>query len=304
MSKALFLGLLFSTSAMAATTTVHIVHISDELTKDKAGCTQYLVDTLHGALQTLDAADAADAAVYLGKYEELETVMVNAGVSSALAKAAVEELTEIHAESFNYPSLQITAAVFDDLIKSKHLLVCTVSTDCSLAHQSQNHMLFTDQNEGIVLFPPPKNSVGEFAINFYSTIASSAAERILVHWLQAGFERQRQVAGSADQYYKWFSKYDGGPLRPDILDQGFVVTFMSLYQAQVANDLFSIVAPVQARQNALHMAKVTYQDLMHGTNRNLTAPIMGKLRITEENFFTKTNEILKAMTATILASSR
>jgi hypothetical protein len=296
MRKALIFGLLLSSSAMAGTPTVHI---SPELTKDKAGCTGYLVDTIAQAFRTLNSPDAP---VYLGNYRELEKILVKSGVEATLAKKAVDGLTEIHAEAFNYPSLQMTGSVFDDLVRSKHLLVCAVEADFSLANMAQNHMLFTEQNEAIILFPPPKESVKEFAVNFYSTLASTAAERILVQWVYAGFERQERVAGSADQYYKQFVNYNGGPLHHDILDQGFVVTFMSLYQAQVATDLFSVVAPIQARENALHMAKATYRELMYGSHHDLTAPIIKKLGITEENFFSKTNEILKTMAATILAA--
>jgi hypothetical protein len=296
--SSLLLTPLFLTFASVSAATNPTIHISDQLTRAKAGCTDYLKSTVERGLFSLNAPAAT---VFLGEYDELERLLVDAGTDKKTAKESADAVTEIHAAAFNYPALQLTAAVFDSLVADKKILVCALSTRCSLARSESNFMLFTKDHEAVLLIPPPFGGAQHFAMNLFSNIGTSAGERVLMMWLKAGFDQQARVAGSADSMYREFAaNYDGTfPPNPSSLDQGFTISFMTLFQMLVADNVYTIHRPSRAVHNQAHLAKSVYADLMFGRNKTITAGIMRKLGITEENIFAKSTELLGTMLATI-----
>src|SRR4051812_48952954 len=103
-------------------------------------------------------------------------------------------------------------------------------------------MLFTEQHEAILLMPPPIGGAQHFAMNLFSSLGTNAAERILMAWLQAG---------SADDLHRQFaSQYDGAfPPNPSSLDQGFSITFMTLFQMLVTENIYAAHHPMNAAKN-------------------------------------------------------
>jgi|GEM_PF-5139782 len=286
---------LMSLSAFAAPANISV---SKQLNREKRGCVRYLTDKVQSSLSILRAEDTQ---VHLGTYAELEKLLRFAGVSSSKANAAARAVKELRHAAFRYPALHYSALVFDDLVKAKKLLVCVVSAKCEFAHAEENNLLFTEQYEGIILVPPPKDNLQDFAVNFFGTIASSAGEQIAMNWLLAGHAHMQKTGLFTDTYYEQFApKYDGSfPPTPGSFDQAFIFTFMTLYKTLVTNILFAITHPELAQINTEHLAKGTYEQLMFGYHHDVTAPITRRLGITEQNFFQKTVEITNVMVTTI-----
>lgn len=274
------------------------IHVSKKLFAAKSGCVQYLEHATTNALLQLQALDSR---VYLGTFDELERLLRRAGASPSKAGASVRALNELRKTAFQSPTLEFSAAVYEDLIQAEKILICAVGSDCALAHADENTLFFTDQHEGLVLLPPPMGTVQEFAVNFFGTLASVAGERILISWLIAGHEKELETAGSADALYREFaSHYDGAvPPTSGSMNQGFAITFMSLFQTFITQELYALMRPDLATQNAAHLSTATYEHLLFGQNRELTAPIMRKLGITQQNLFVKTQALLATMLNTI-----
>lgn len=287
----LLLIAIFSQLAFGART--ESINISPRVTKAKPGCEDYLTKTLRGALNSLDKS----ASVHLGFYHELEILFVKAGVDLALAKETVETLIDLHSLTYRYPPLRFPSEILTELIKSKQIFVCVIGSDCRLARADQNFMLFTEQHETILLMPPPREGAIQFAVNFFGSIATVSGERILLGWLKAGFTAEQHKPGSAgDLYYEYASHYDGNfPPNPGSIQQGFTLTFMTLYSAAITNEMYTLINPGLAANNAKHLAKRIYRDLTQGRNSQITRPVVERLGITEINFFNKASELLNLL---------
>lgn len=287
------LSLLLSTESFAAAGAE--IHISEQLNREKNNCTDYLRTTIERGLKSLGFPETT---VYVGMYDELVKLLVRAGLEPAKAQDAATTLRAVLTAAEISFALRSTTAVLEELIETKKLFICTISARCPLGVYNANHMLFTDRHEGILMLPPPVTiGVTEFTVNFISSIGMSAAERILMRWLFVGYQSESKTSGSADFYYrKYAGQYDGKfPPSPDSASPGFVITFITLYQMLVADELFSIYRPADAQLNRRHLRQVTFEELTYGRNRQVTVPVVRGLRLDQRNLFEQAAEITRVI---------
>lgn len=275
------------------------IQISDVLAAEKNGCVSYLQETLEKGLNSIGSKKGV---VSLGSYHELESQMQKVGLSAFKAKKAVDAIQYVRSKAYDQPTLKLASQMVDDLIEARKLLVCVASKECSLSQAKQDIILFTEQHETIVLMPFPADSPERFAINFFASSSGSAAERLLIAWLQAGY-RVKQISdrGHVDLLYDRYARTFNGeyPPTPKSLSQGFTLVFMTLFQASVSQELMSLLFPQDAIKNKKYLAQAIYGDLLFNHNRLLTASIVQQLGITEQNLFLKAQEMFDIMIDTI-----
>lgn len=294
----LLFGLTLPASQVFAQGSPTRVRISNALQAPR--CHDMLTHVGPAVERGLRQLQAQNASVYLGFYSELEDLLKSAGLSAGRARAMAIAVRELHGMTFNYPVLRFSAGVLDDMIRRDEILVCVASQNCTLAKDDQNHVLFSSAGrEAILLLPPPKVSPPYFAINFFGTFSALSGERFLLHWLQAGHKLQQ--TGSADRYYREYAENFNGtfPPAPGSLDLGFSLAFMNLYRAYETAELYSLTFPTDSALNRDHMIRSTQAELTAGRNFQITAEVIEKLGIREDNFFEKIREILVEMEGTI-----
>jgi hypothetical protein len=280
------------------------IKLSKKLKSDPT-CAMAIQGTLESTFELLKAKGGW---AHVGYASELIHMMLDSGIHLGRAldiSRALETLTENKALT---PSLTDTGNVLKELLANKDLLVCVTSKTCSISDFPANHLVFVGRGkEAIAILPPaPASDPLQWALNFFSTVASIAGEKVLITWLQKGFQLEKEKKGSADQYYQRFAyRYDGSmPPRPEHLEAGFAIVFMHLYQHLVTQSAFEVLYPQHAEANRKHFVQLNYAFLTRGPNFRETSPIARDLGITSENSLEKAQTLLETIARTINLSNR
>lgn len=238
---------------------------------------------------------------WIGPYAQLEDTLLAAGYPEQRRTQIIAAIERMRVDWGHVPLIHNVFDAFTQMADQQQLLVCAVTSDCSLAQSPTNHLAVTGagQEAIAIVTPASDDTPREWAINFVSLLSMIAGDRFIGEWVIANYRLELLTPGSGDRYYReYYSHFRGSFEDLNPRAAAFAEIIYHFYRDNVTFKMFELDDDPRYTNAVGNRAITTMAEFLRGLNSENLAPIARELGLTEENYLRKSDEILEVMLET------